>query len=288
MNQTANIINFERPVVKADIENGFTRIANELTEALMQNAAKLCGREFQIVHAVIHKTFRFHKKSDWISNSQISEMTGIAQSKISELKKSLIAKNVLVLVGREMSVNTTVSEWQDYPKKGKGVITQKRVTAYPSSGNGLPEKGYKITPNRGTHKKTINTKDNYTKDNSRVAAPKTSSAKQKKSDVKSEILALPIPTGLSLAMWKEWVECRSENKKPMTVRSAKMQISKLEEWHAKGHDLDDIVKTSIANNYQGLFEPKGFSQSSGNTWQARKTQNNIDVLSDFVRGGNHD
>ena len=74
----------------------------------------------------------------------------------------------------------------------------------------------------------------------------------------------------------------------MTVRSAKMQISKLEEWHAKGHDLDDIVKTSIANNYQGLFEPKGFSQSSGNTWQARKTQNNIDVLSDFVRGGNHD
>lgn len=288
MTQTATVINFDRPVVKADLENGFTRIANELTEALMQNAAKLCGREFQIVHAVIHKTFRFHKKSDWISNSQISEMTGIAPSKISDLKKSLIAKNVLVLNGREMSVNTTVSEWQDYPKKGKDKITRKRVTDYPNAGNDLPEKGYKITPNRGTHKKTTNTKDNYTKDNCRVAAPKPSSAKQKKSDVKSEILALPIPTGLSFSMWKEWVECRSENKKPMTVRSAKMQISKLEEWHAKGHDLDDIVKTSIANNYQGLFEPKGFSQNNANTWQNRKTQNNIDVLSDFVRGGNHD
>ena len=67
-----------------------------------------------------------------------------------------------------------------------------------------------------------------------------------------------------------------------------MQISKLEEWQAKGHNLDEIVKTSIANNYQGLFEPKGFSHGSGNTWQNRKTQNNIDVLSDFVRGGNHD
>ena len=67
----------------------------ELTEALMKNSAKLCGREYQIVHAIIHKTFRFHKKSDWINNAQISEMTGIAQSKISELKKSLINKNIL-------------------------------------------------------------------------------------------------------------------------------------------------------------------------------------------------
>ena len=74
----------------------------------------------------------------------------------------------------------------------------------------------------------------------------------------------------------------------MTVRSANMQIKRLEAWQAKGHNLDEIVQTSIANNYQGLFESNGFSQSSGNTWQARKTQNNIDVLSDFVRGGNHD
>lgn len=288
MTQTADVINFNRPVVKADIDNGFTRIANELTEALMQNAAKLCGREFQIVHAIIHKTFRFHKKSDWISNSQIAEMTGIPQSKISELKKSLLAKNVLLLNGREMSVNTTVSEWQFYPKKGKGKITQKRVTDYPKTGNGLPQNGYKITPNGGTHKKINTTKDNYTKDNGRVAAPKSSvPAKKPKSDVQSEILSLPLPPGLSTAMWKEWVECRAENKKPMTVRSAKMQLVKLNEWQNKGHSLDDIIATSIANNYQGLFEPKG-NPSNGSGWQARKTQHNMNVLNGFVGGSDHE
>lgn len=164
MTQTADIINFERQVVKADIENGFTRIANELTEALMNNPAKLCGREFQIVHAIIHKTFRFHKKSDWINNAQISEMTGIAQSKISELKKSLINKNVLVVEGRNISINTTVSEWSVYPNTGKGKVTQKRVSAYPNSGNALPKNGYQITQKRVTHKKDYLTKDNNTKD----------------------------------------------------------------------------------------------------------------------------
>lgn len=284
MTHTAKIINFERPVVKADIENGFTRIANELTEALMQNTAKLSGREYQIVQAVIHKTFRFHKKSDWISNSQISDLTGIAASKISELKKSLIAKNVLVLIGREMSINTTVSEWQDYPKTGKSEITRKGVTPYPNKGNGLPEKGYKITPKRGTHKKITNTKDNSTKDNSRVTAPK--SPQKTKSNAQAEIIALTIPQGLSFDMWKSWVESRFENKKPMTVRSAQMQIKQLEAWHQKGHSLDEIVMVSIANNYQGLFEPK--NTNNGNTFkshQERISEQNARVMSDWASRG---
>lgn len=283
MTHTAEIINFDRPVVKADIENGFTRIANELTEALMQNEAKLCGREFQIVHAIIHKTFRFHKKSDWINNAQISEMTGIAQSKISELKKSLISKHVLVQNGREISVNTTVSEWQSYPKKGKEKVTQKRVTTYPNSGIDLPEKGYELTQEGVTHKKITNTKDNYTKDNSRVTAPKT---QKPKPCVKAQIIALPIPQGLSFEMWKNWVESRFENKKPMTIRSAQMQIKQLESWQTKGHALNEIVMTSIANNYQGLFEPKGAAQ--GRTFQSpqeRIREQNLRVMSDWVNGG---
>lgn len=175
MHQTAEVINFNRPVVKADIENGFTRIANELTEALMKNSAKLCGREYQIVHAIIHKTFRFHKKSDWINNAQISEMTGIAQSKISELKKSLINKNILVVEGRNISINTTVSEWANYPNSGKKKVTQKRVEAYPNSGTALPKNGYQFTQKRVTHKKDTLTKDNTTKD---IAPKRAKPAKQ--------------------------------------------------------------------------------------------------------------
>lgn len=293
MTQTANIINFERPIVKADKDDGFAPIATRLAQAFA--SIKISPNQNRVIWAIVTKTYGWGKSFDWICNQQISDITAtdgehrrLAKNKVSEAKTELIKRNILITRGREIGINPVISDWLDSPKKGTDEKSRKEDSAIPKKGQHNPEIGTEQSLNREPQKKETNTKDNYTKDNCRVAAPKPSSAKQKKSDVKSEILALPIPTGLSFSMWKEWVECRSENKKPMTVRSAKMQISKLEEWHAKGHDLDDIVKTSIANNYQGLFEPKGFSQNNANTWQNRKTQNNINVLSDFVRGGNHD
>ena len=37
MTQTAEVINFARPYVKADIDNGYDRLAHDLTNALARN-----------------------------------------------------------------------------------------------------------------------------------------------------------------------------------------------------------------------------------------------------------
>ncbi|MGE6418009.1 replication protein [Alteromonas macleodii] len=283
-------LNQHRPVVKADTKEGFIMLASTINAELGKfGTYKLNGRERALIDCVIQKTFGFKKKSDWISESQFAEFMDLSEGttgNINKIKRSLIKRKILVEDGRKVGINTVISEWVPYQSQSKTTETktsQKRLEKQSNltiEQSKTTEKAVKFDPHK---RKETNTKDNYTKDNCRVAAPKPSSVKQKKSDVKSEILALPIPTGLSLAMWEEWVESRSENKKPMTLRSAKMQISKLEEWQAKGHDLDDIVKTSIANNYQGLFEPKGNPQ--GRTFQShqeRMREENMRVMSNWA------
>ena len=59
MTQTAEVINFARPYVKADIDNGYDRLAHDLTNALARNYSSLSGCEYQVVFALISKTFRF-------------------------------------------------------------------------------------------------------------------------------------------------------------------------------------------------------------------------------------
>jgi phage replication O-like protein O len=112
---TAQIINFERPVVKADLAKGYDRIAHDITNALARNVARLSGCEFQVVFAIVQKTYRFHKKVDWISNSQICDMTDMSKAHVSKTVKSLVKKNVFIKTPKKNSklvgINNVVSEW---------------------------------------------------------------------------------------------------------------------------------------------------------------------------------
>lgn len=55
------------------------------------------------------------------------------------------------------------------------------------------------------------------------------------------------------AVWQTWIECRREQKKPMTKRSAEMQLSDMAAWGVE--KAITAMKNSIRNGYQGLFEP---------------------------------
>lgn len=93
----------------ADIDDGYTRIANELLEAVM--AADLTARQLKVVLAVIRKTYGFGKKLDRITNTQIEKMTGIHHTHICKAKNDMIAMNIIVSVGNQIGVNKVISEW---------------------------------------------------------------------------------------------------------------------------------------------------------------------------------
>ena len=93
----------------ADLDDGYTRIANELLEAVM--AADLTARQMKVLMAIIRKTYGFGREVDRITNTQISSMTGLHHTHVCTAKNEMIAMNIIVTKGREIGVNRVISEW---------------------------------------------------------------------------------------------------------------------------------------------------------------------------------
>ncbi len=89
MANTAEIFNFPVPDVAqkerrvADLDDGYTRIANELLEAVM--LAGLTQHQLLVFRLSCAKHMALIKL-DWVSNEQLSELTGILPHKCSAAK----------------------------------------------------------------------------------------------------------------------------------------------------------------------------------------------------------
>ncbi|ELN2736591.1 replication protein [Pluralibacter gergoviae] len=253
MANTAEVINFPVPVVAlqelrvADLDDGFTRIANELLEAVMR--AGLSQHQLLVFMAVMRKTYGFNKKSDWVSNEQLSELTGILPHKCSAAKSVLVKRGILTQTGRVIGINKTVSEWSSLPVKGKEKKPYLKKVTLPESGKkSLPESGNAYYPNQ------VNTKDKHTKDNKDNInnPPKSPRA------VSFDALAVQLPDWLSAEIWLSWVAYRRDLKKPIKSQQTVTQaINLLDRCRQNGYSPDEIINQSIANGWQGLFEPKG-------------------------------
>lgn len=258
MANTAEVINFPVPVVAlqelrvADLDDGFTRIANELLEAVMR--AGLSQHQLLVFIAVMRKTYGFNKKSDWVSNEQLSELTGILPHKCSAAKSVLVKRGILTQTGRVIGINKTVSEWSSLPVKGTEKRPYLKKVTLPESGKkSLPESGNAYYPNQ------VNTKDKHTKDNKDNInnPPKSPRA------VSFDALAVQLPDWLSAEIWSSWVAYRRDLKKPIKSQQTVTQaINLLERCKCSGYQPEEIINQSIANGWQGLFEPKGAKQPS--------------------------
>ncbi len=131
----------------ADLDDGYTRIANELLEAVM--LAGLTQHQFLVFLAVMRKTYGFNKRLDWVSNEQLSELTGILPHKCSAAKSVLVKRGIFIQSGRNIGINNVVSEWSTLPESGKkNKVYLKEVN--------LPESGKKSLPKSGKHKRQTN------------------------------------------------------------------------------------------------------------------------------------
>lgn len=111
------------------VEDGFTRIANELLEAVTN--AQTCPitlRQMRVVLAVIRKTYGFNKKTDRISDGQLAAETGLSRQNVNKAKKELLAMSVLVMDGNKIGVNKHVDEWNFEARPEKDNLRQTRDT----------------------------------------------------------------------------------------------------------------------------------------------------------------
>ena len=134
------------------VENGFTRVANELLEALCQ--ARLGGREMRVVLAVIRLTYGFSRKENAISLGKLAEVTGLKRERLWEVVKALERKRVLQ-VSKEsgrlvLGLQNDYSQWVSQKGVSQKRGTPSRETLEPQTfhGRNTPKMG--LSQKRGT------------------------------------------------------------------------------------------------------------------------------------------
>ncbi|HGM9702396.1 replication protein [Proteus mirabilis] len=147
----------ERSTV-ANLEDGYTRIANDLLEAVM--CADLTARQLKVVMAIIRKTYGFGKKLDRITNTQIAEMTGIHHTHVCKAKNEMIAMNIVISSGNKIGINKDFTEWNFN-------ISQVSETLAKSANKTLAKTANSHKPSQ------LNTKETITKEKKESNTPLT-------------------------------------------------------------------------------------------------------------------
>jgi phage replication O-like protein O len=101
------------------IENGYTKIANELLEALAR--IRISGEANQILLVILRKTYGFNKTEDAISLSQFHLFTGIKKPSITRAIRKLEELNIINRKAngaiKIYQLNKDYSTWRPLPKK---------------------------------------------------------------------------------------------------------------------------------------------------------------------------
>lgn len=162
----------------ADTDDGYTRIANELLEAVM--SADLTARQLKVALAVMRKTYGFGKKTDRITNTQIAGMTGIHHTHVCTAKNEMITMNVIITSGSQIGINKVVSDWNFN-------ISQVSETLAKSANKTLAEVANDHSPTQLNTKETYQKKKETTpkspEGSDEVAEKKTPSKSKKKSSL---------------------------------------------------------------------------------------------------------
>ncbi|EEU9485703.1 replication protein [Escherichia coli] len=265
MTNTAKILNFgrgnfaEQELRVADIDDGYTRFANELLEAIA--SADLTARQLKVMLAYVRKTYGFNKKTDRIADEQIAQLTGLSRQNVNKAKKELISMNCLFMDGNQIGVNREVSAWQFSKCLQVSNFVSKLETKNVSKLETLNVSKLE------THKRhSLKTKENINK-------PPIS---PKKVSQKFDPLETELPDWLSAETWLSWVTYRKEiGKSIKSKQSITQAINVLSRSLEKGYTPEEIINQSIASGWQGIFEPKTPKGKSQPRPQQRAMQENF-------------
>lgn len=144
----------------ADLANGYTKIANEIQK--LKPRLRMSGREWQCLEAVIWLTYGWNKKQDRVTNTVISELTGLSDSHVSDAIKLLAARGIIFShkhgVMKTVGINTELSAWiLDKPKTGK--LFPKKGISFPESGKPFPETGDTQYKNKNNSKRSSSSRN---------------------------------------------------------------------------------------------------------------------------------
>lgn len=99
-------------------ENGFTRIANELCEALAR--LQLSGNQWRVLWVILRETFGWQRKLAQISVTKFQQRTGLDRRHVARALTVLTARKIVAKNGNSFittyGINKDYSQWKSLPK----------------------------------------------------------------------------------------------------------------------------------------------------------------------------
>ena len=119
------------------VENGHTKISNELYEASFR--VRIPIYDYIVWHCILRNTYGYREKSKWVSLSRISAMTGINISNVARSKRNLLNNNMITYKDGNVGIQKDYTSW-----KCKMVSTQNIIPTDSVSLDSIPTDNKKI------------------------------------------------------------------------------------------------------------------------------------------------
>lgn len=234
------------------IENGYTKIANELLEALAK--FRMPGEARQVFDFIIRKTYGFNKKRDAIPLSQFEKGTGLIRPNICRGIKTLEEMNLIfrhkgksVRQVTEYEINKKFETWG---RSGKDSINSDSIEIDTSINTDSIETDTitSIEIDNITSIEIDTLKRNYTKEI-------TKEREEKKESKKKPAFEIPenLHTPTFLKEWEAFVSHRIQIKRKMTDEAARRILKKLSGWGER--KAIEAINESIEKSWTGVFDP---------------------------------
>ena len=132
------------------LENGYTRLANELLEAL--SCAGLPGaRHYEVMLAMIRLIYGYNRTEDRIASSQVAAMTGLDVRNVRSLLSDLVRLGLLECEGAAgrtplYRIQKDYEKWHRSGRQRRGLST----TRVDGGRSGCPQPGGRVAHNPGS------------------------------------------------------------------------------------------------------------------------------------------
>lgn len=225
-------------------ENGYTEIANEILEHLA--LLHLSANQWQVVLCIIRKTYGFHKKVDYIANSQLCEATGLCKAVVSRALHYLEANNIISRRGKTIGIQKDWEHWQELAEQSTlklKLAEQSIIKKFAIPSTLLAEQSTELA-------------GQSTKVSSCAVAQKIKETITKDTIQKKDYIS-PLPAWIDKDAWKAYMDMRRKQNKAPTEWGKHLLILELERLKADGQDVLEVLNQSTMRCYAGVFEVKG-------------------------------
>jgi len=230
-------------MARPQLEDGHTRIANEILEHLMK--VHLSSNQWQVLLCIIRKTYGYQKKVDYIANFQIGEATHLGKTVVSRILRNLEDMKLILRKGKHIGFQKDWEQWQGLAKQSTlGTKLAEQLTI-----KKLAEQPTKLAGQL----------TELAKQPTKVSSPED--AQKKKETIpkgtipKKEIFILP--EWIDKDTWGAFLEMRKKKNAVPTERAKQLLVKELEKLRSEGYDPNEVLNQSIMRNYTGVFPLKG-------------------------------